>query len=192
MALTLKQQRFVDEYVIDLNATQAAIRAGYSEDSAGAIGSENLTKPEIAEAVKKRIVELQQSTGLTAERLLNEVRRMAFFDPRKLFDENGNLKPITELDDDTAAALAAFEVTEERADIEEKSKVTGYTKKLKWYDKNAAIDKGMRYFGMLTDRVEHTGKDGKDLIPIDSSEIARKVAFLLASEAAKKGNNNAV
>jgi len=62
MSLNRKQQRFVDEYLIDLNATQAAIRAGYSEDTARAIGAENLTKPAIsaalAEAMDQRASEL--------------------------------------------------------------------------------------------------------------------------------------
>lgn len=53
MPLTAKQQRFVDEYLIDLNATQAAIRAGYSEKTARSVGSENLTKPDVAAAIKK-------------------------------------------------------------------------------------------------------------------------------------------
>ena len=57
MALTAKQRRFCDEYLIDLNATQAAIRAGYSENTARAIGSENLTKPDIAEYIDKRMAE---------------------------------------------------------------------------------------------------------------------------------------
>lgn len=57
--LTDKQQRFVDEYLIDLNATQAAIRAGYSEKTAKEIGSENLTKPNIAKVTKKEKIKLR-------------------------------------------------------------------------------------------------------------------------------------
>lgn len=55
--MTPKQQRFCDEYLIDLNATQAAIRAGYSEKTARAIGNENLTKPDIKEYIEKRMAE---------------------------------------------------------------------------------------------------------------------------------------
>lgn len=57
MALTAKQQRFCDEYLIDLNATQAAIRAGYSPNTAGAIGAENLKKPKIKEQIDARMAE---------------------------------------------------------------------------------------------------------------------------------------
>ena len=57
MAMTAKMQRFCDEYLIDLNATQAAIRAGYSEKTARAIGAENLTKPDIQEYITRRMAE---------------------------------------------------------------------------------------------------------------------------------------
>lgn len=60
MALTAKQQRFCDEYLIDLNATQAAIRAGYSKNTARAIGCENLTKPDIQEYIQKRMDEKEK------------------------------------------------------------------------------------------------------------------------------------
>lgn len=59
--MTDKQQRFCDEYLIDLNATQAAIRAGYSENTARAIGCENLTKPYIQEYIEKRMAEKEKS-----------------------------------------------------------------------------------------------------------------------------------
>lgn len=57
MGLTAKQKRFCDEYLIDLNATQAAIRAGYSKKTANRIGAENLTKPVIKEYIDARMAE---------------------------------------------------------------------------------------------------------------------------------------
>ena len=65
--LTPKQQRFVDEYLIDLNATQAAIRAGYSEKTAYSIGDENLKKPEIKKAVEQAQQERQKRTLVTQD-----------------------------------------------------------------------------------------------------------------------------
>ena len=59
--LTAKQQRFCDEYLIDLNATQAAIRAGYSQKTAGVIGTENLQKPYIKEYIEKRMAEKEKN-----------------------------------------------------------------------------------------------------------------------------------
>lgn len=72
MALTPKQQRFVDEYLIDLNATQAAIRAGYSEKTSYSIGQENLNKPEIILAIEKRQSKLQAKTEITQEWVLQK------------------------------------------------------------------------------------------------------------------------
>lgn len=71
MALNPKQQRFVQEYLIDLNATQAAIRAGYSEKTAKAIGSENLTKPDIAAAVKEAIEKRTEQADVTVQRIVD-------------------------------------------------------------------------------------------------------------------------
>lgn len=84
--LTAKQQRFVDEYMIDLNATQAAIRAGYSLDTAGAIGYENLKKPEIQVAIAEARRAQQERTNITADRWLQEVALIALADARELVE----------------------------------------------------------------------------------------------------------
>lgn len=79
--LTPKQQRFVEEYLIDLNATQAAIRAGYSEKTAKEIGSENLTKPNIAKAITEAQEKLSNKAQVTVEMvvqgLLNEAKDLS-------------------------------------------------------------------------------------------------------------------
>lgn len=70
MALTAKQQRFVEEYLKDLNATQAAIRAGYSQKTAASIGQENLRKPEIEKALREATQERSQRTAITQDYVL--------------------------------------------------------------------------------------------------------------------------
>ena len=79
--LTPKQQRFVEEYLIDLNATQAAIRAGYSEKTAKEIGNENLTKPNIAKAIAEAQEKLSNKAQVTVEMvvqgLLNEAKDLS-------------------------------------------------------------------------------------------------------------------
>jgi len=75
--LTAKQERFIEEYLIDNNATQAAIRAEYSEKTAYSIGQENLKKPEIAEAIAERRKTLSEKTQLTIEGLDNYILEMA-------------------------------------------------------------------------------------------------------------------
>lgn len=78
MALTEKQARFVAEYLVDLNATQAAIRAGYSERTAEVIGYENLRKPQISAAIEQAIQDRQRRTEITQDRVLQELARIAF------------------------------------------------------------------------------------------------------------------
>ena len=75
--LTPKQQRFVEEYLIDLNATQAAIRAGYSEKTAAAIGAENLIKPNIAKAIQEAQESLSNKTQLTVDMVVNGLLKEA-------------------------------------------------------------------------------------------------------------------
>ena len=76
--MTKKQKRFCEEYLIDLNATQAAIRAGYSPDTAKAIGCENLTKPDIRAHIDRAMAERSRRTGVNADRVIQELAKIAF------------------------------------------------------------------------------------------------------------------
>ena len=76
--LTAKQQRFVDEFLVDLNASQAAIRAGYSRKTAAQIGHENLKKPEVAAAIASRQQALQAKLEVTQERVIAELAKIGF------------------------------------------------------------------------------------------------------------------
>ena len=113
MALNDKQQRFVDEYLKDLNATQAAIRAGYSAKTAYAIAEKLLRKVEIQQAVQDAKKARSERTEINQDRVLQELARLAFFDPRKMFHGDGSPKAIHELDDDTAAAVSGLNVVVE-------------------------------------------------------------------------------
>lgn len=73
MSLTAKQERFVQEYIIDLNATQAAIRAGYSEKTAGSVGNENLHKPEIAKAITAELVKRAERVEVSQDYVLSSI-----------------------------------------------------------------------------------------------------------------------
>lgn len=77
MALTAKQQMFAKEYLVDLNATQAAIRAGYSAKTAGVIGDENLKKPEIASAIQCAMDSRSERTAITADYVLSGIQEIA-------------------------------------------------------------------------------------------------------------------
>lgn len=80
MALTEKQKAFVREYLVDLNATAAAKRAGYSEKTAYSVGNENLTKPEISKAIQKAMQERQERTQVTQDMVVQEISKVAFKD----------------------------------------------------------------------------------------------------------------
>lgn len=96
MALTPKQQRFCEEYLIDLNATQAAIRAGYSERTAEKIGSENLRKPEIVSVIDAAKRKRSEQTGIDAAWLLKRLAEEAEADLADIYDESGHLLPVRE------------------------------------------------------------------------------------------------
>lgn len=137
MALTLKQKRFVEEYLIDLNATAAAKRAGYSQKTAYSIGQENLKKTEIQSAIQEEQIKRQKRTEITQDMVLRETAKLAFFDIRKMFDKNGKPLGISDLDDDTAAALVGL-------DVQDVSDINGdyvwFVKKYKMADKLKALE----------------------------------------------------
>lgn len=160
--LTPKQARFVAEYLIDLNATQAAIRAGYSANRADAMGHENLRKPEISAAVQQSMHKREQRTEITQDRVLAEYAKLAFLDPRRFYDSSGGLIPVPLLPADVAAALSSMEVSTARSDGEDGPTFADVTK-IKFSDKKAALDSVARHLGMFKDRVELTGKDGAPL-----------------------------
>ena len=142
------QSVFVQEYLIDLNATQAAIRAGYSKKPAAQQGFQLLQKPSVRAAIAERQREREQRTAVTADRVLLEAARLALFDPRKLFNDDGSPKGITELDDDTAAAVAGIEVVEQFEGSGKDRVFVGYLKKYRIADKNSALEKLFRHHGL--------------------------------------------
>jgi phage terminase small subunit len=94
--LTPKQEAFVAEYLIDLNATQAAIRAGYSEKTARQVGAENLSKPDIAEAIAKAQAARSEKTGIDAAWVLTRLAAEATADLSDIIGDSGELRPISE------------------------------------------------------------------------------------------------
>lgn len=139
-----RHARFVSAYLENgMNATEAAITAGYSEKTAASQGSRLLKNAEIARKVAKGAAKLVEDLDYSAARTLKEVARVAFMDPRSLFNEDGTAKKLDELDDNIAAAVAAFEVDKD-----------GRLYKVKFCDKNGAHDKLMRYHSLYKDKSE--------------------------------------
>lgn len=156
--LTDKQEMFCREYLIDLNATQAAIRAGYSEKTARSIGQENLTKPDIQDFITALKKKREEKIDISAERVLNELGRLAFLDIRKAFDDEGRLKSVHDIDDDTVAAISGIEVEELWEGRGEDREHIGRLHKIKLSDKIGALEKLGRYHKLFTDKTEHSGK----------------------------------
>ena len=165
--LTDKQKKFVDEYLVDLNGTQAAIRAGYSQDSARQIASENLSKPYIAAAIDAAMAE---SAGVTRTRIVDELAKIGFADIRQVVrwgkspidaesenaEPNGlglypvELVPSEQIGDDAAVAVSEVSLTQ-----------TGI--KVKMHDKLGALEKLGKALSMYVDRHELGGVGGKEL-----------------------------
>lgn len=145
--MTPKEIKFCQEYLVDLNGTQAAIRAGYSKRSAKEIASENLTKPNIKKWIEEQQKAIAKRTELTQDRILQEYARIAFFDIRKIYNDANALIDIQDMDDDTAAAVAATETLEEYDSMDGVKILTGFTKKIKLWDKVKALDSISKVLG---------------------------------------------
>lgn len=142
--LTDKQRAFIHEYMIDKNATQAAIRAGYSKSTARMIGSENLAKPAIKAEIDKLLNKLNEKAGLTAELVLSSIVRELKFDPAALYDEAGNLKPIQDIDLESRMVLTGVEAIQMGG--EDSSAII---RKVKWNPPSQAREQAMKHLGMF-------------------------------------------
>lgn len=146
-----RQRRFVLEYVEDFNGKEAAIRAGYSERSAKARASILLADPVIQTELAKAREAIAERVTVTVQDIVTELARVAFFDIRTLFDENGNLKPVAELDDNAARALAGIDIVNEKRETDDDISVHEYTKRIKVADKLKALEMLGKYLGMFTE-----------------------------------------
>jgi len=108
--LTRKQKFFVKEYLVDLNASAAARRAGYSPKSAFRMGQENMQKPAVLGALQSQLNEKYKKLDISSDRILNEYARCAFYKISDYFDDNGMLKEISEIPEDAVAAIHGLEV----------------------------------------------------------------------------------
>lgn len=157
--LTPKQERFIDEYLIDLNATQAAIRAGYSSKRADAIGYDLLRNTGIQNGISAKRKTLSESIKVTQERIVQEMARLAFVDCRNFFKDDGTPIPIHQLGDDAAAAIVGLEV----AAIGNNEIGVGQVLKYKIPDKNRALENLARILGYF----DKDNQQKKPIVTID-------------------------
>ncbi len=156
--LTAKQEMFVQEYLIDLNATQAAIRAGYSTATAKEIGCENLTKPNIRASIDEALAERSKRTGINQDRVLREIARIAFVNAENIINPNDATVKEDASEDDTAA-IASVKVKTVSGDEFDSTE-----REIKFADKLKALELLGKHLGMFKDNVNISGDLGVKII----------------------------
>ena len=147
--MTPKQAAFIAEYLVDKNATQAAIRAGYSAKTANEQGSRLLANVSVRAAIDAALAKQADTLEITAERILRERARLAFLDPGKLFDADGQPIPIQNLDPDTRACIVGIEVQEQFEGHGEERRFIGYVKKYRLAAKDSSLAALEKRFGLV-------------------------------------------
>ena len=149
--LTPKQAEFARQYLLDLNATQAAIRAGYSAKTAQEQASRLLSNVMVRRLVEDLQKARSESTGVTADRVISELARIAFGNQRAVMTwgaDGVSLRESSQLTDDEAALVS---------EVAETVSAAGNGLKLKTHDKVKALELLGKHLGMFVDKVEHSG-----------------------------------
>lgn len=185
MALTPKEARFIDEFPIDLNATQAAIRAGYSARSARDIGYRLLNKEEVAKAIQASIAERSKRTKIDADWVLTRLAEIADADLADLYGENGELKPVKDWPKVWRSGLVAgIETVEERSPVDGGAAI-GMLRKVKLADRLKTLELIGKHItvGAFRERVEHGGPNGGPIEHVSmTTDEFKKVALEIASK----------
>ncbi len=167
-----RQRRFVQEYLVDLNATQAAIRSGYSARTAEAQASRLLRNVKVAKAIQQGMDKRANRLEITADKVLQEIAKLAFsnmLDYISVGSDGSSVVDLSGLDRDRAAAIQEVIVEEymERSGFDEDGKPTSERVKrvrFKLTDKGANLERLGKHLKLFTEKQEVTGKDGG---PID-------------------------
>jgi len=145
--LSAKRQRFIDEYCVDFNGTQAAIRAGYSANSANMQAARLLANDNIRKALDEKRLEIAESSKLKVSDVIDELKNIAFSDITQLLSFNNSkakVKSSRRLSEDARKVIASVSQTQ-----------NGLT--IKMHDKVKALELLGRYLNIFTDRVEVDG-----------------------------------
>lgn len=160
--LSLKQSKFVMAYVKYRNAAKAAQEAGYTPPEGGTvhdtnvrfavIGAKLLQNPLVVAEIRNQLDNQAARTLVTPDRIIKEVAGIAFFDPGECFDDDGNLLNVKDMPEVARRALASFEVEEKKEWNREtrQKEVVGVVKKVKFVDKDRALEKLMKNYGMIS------------------------------------------
>jgi len=172
--LEIRQQRFIDEYMVDLNASAACVRAGYNPKNAGNTGSMLVNDSNIRVHIDRRVAEASRRTGFNADRIVRELARIAFANPANVVADDGSILKTASEDD-----LAAVQSIKVKITPSKNGPIT--EREVKFHDKIKSSELLMRHAGLLIDRKQvdvHTTVDN-----MTAEEKEKKINELLAKRA---------
>lgn len=140
-----QHKRFADKYFETLNASKSAIYAGFSEDTARQEGWRLLQREDVQARLDELRKELDAKTGISQQKVLQEIAKIAFADIRNYYRGDNQLIPVCDLDDNEAAALSSLKTFEE---FTRDGELIGTSKEIKLYDKLAGLEKLARHLGL--------------------------------------------
>lgn len=181
--ITRKQKRFVAEYIIDLNATQAAIRAGYAEKTAQEQSSRLLSNVIIQAEINEALRDRELRTQITADNVLIGLYKIAVADLSQAYNLDGSLKNIHDIPKEVRQAMAGIEVFEEFDGRGDNRIKIGETKKVKFWDKTRPYELLAKHLKLLTDRI-----DLRTIGNIDDLTDTEKTALLTDLQARLEGS----
>jgi phage terminase small subunit len=151
--LSERQEQFCRAYVTHFNGSKAALQAGYSKATAPISAVELRRMPQIQERIRQLLKPREVEYEATRERTLQELCRIAYFDPRELYDDNGHLKPIKDLDAHVAAAISVIE-EESRTEGRDESTTEIRLKKVRLHDKMKALEMLSKHLQLYSDAAQ--------------------------------------
>jgi len=178
--LTKKQKVFVAEYQVDLNGTQAAIRAGYNAKNADVIADQLLGKTWVSEAIKKQMEEHLHRVGVQADKVLTRMARIGYVDIRRLYGPNNTLLDVKDWPDDIVPAVAGVETFEEYQGKGEDRILVGYTKKVRLWDPNPSLTNMAKNLGVIGNG-KHRDEDDEEAVGrvLTTLELSAKIVYLV-------------
>ncbi|ADH86826.1 terminase small subunit [Desulfurivibrio alkaliphilus] len=168
-----RRKLFVEAYIAcGGNATEAAIAAGYSVKTATSQGSRLLTEVKVLAMLKERQEEIARRYEVNAETVMKSMAAAIHFDPRKLFDAEGRLKPITALDDDTVLALQSFKLAAPKGTGGEDD-IPLHAAEIKWESKATARDQACKILGLYEKDNRQKGQGGDSIYRMSMEELEK-------------------
>lgn len=180
MALNAKQELFCREYLVDLNATQAAKRAGYSEKTAYSIGQENLKKPEIQDRIAELKTERNERVEVNADYVLRRLVEIDEMDVLDILKDDGGLKMVHEWPKVWRTTLSGLDILTTVTNFDETT-MENILKKIKWPDKVKNLELLGKHISVQAFKEqashEHTGKDGGaiQVVAMNPEDIKRVI-----------------